>query len=1035
MEDTLEPEDFPAFFRALWGYEPFPWQADLVQRLAADGDRQRRETGTEPAIWPDVLDLPTGAGKTAALDIAVFHLALEAVRGRDRLAPVRIAFVVDRRLIVDDAFARARQFCRALRWSLLDGEAANDELKKTPEREAEITRVRAEPAVRRTALRLGRLAGHGQPPLIARSLRGGVPREDDWARTPAQPTILCSTVDQVGSRLLFRGYGVSDAMKPIHAGLLGSDCLVLLDEAHLSAPFRETLESIARLRRPDTAPFGVALLTATPAVTAARGFALSPADRAHPVLSARINAAKPARLVEFSGRQGLDREAARADAIAAEAIEMLAALRTAMVNPAVAVVVNRVARARAVFERLESQFPPVAGSDGARAPEVDVRLIIGLARSVDRDRIAASLDPIRTAAPDALRRLERPLVIVATQTIEAGVDIDFDGLVTEVAALDALRQRFGRLNRAGRPIAPAAVVLAHKDDVGAKADDPVYGTRIAATWNVLERIAAETGIVDFGVAALAARLDPAEAAELAAPTARAPVLPPAYADLWSQTSPIPACDPEVALFLHGAERSPASVQIVWRGDIDEDELGPAGSTRLIQRLALLRPRAAEAIEVPIWAARAFLRREIAGFDALSDATEREPAGIAAGRSRLAFRYAGADSPDTKTIHSGRLRAGDLIVVPAAYGGCDQHGWNPDWTGPVPDVADEAARPYAARYFAVRVTSQLIDQGLTAQGTGDQAPVDDLAAKLLEHAEDRTPRLLDAVLELELPDSIKKSLGTLKEHGRGCGHAFAYGVGGEPTRGVVFFAARGIAPALADANPNGSEEEFDAATESDETGAFAERAVTLCEHSKHVRDWADDFASRAGLSADTAKDVALAAALHDLGKADPRYQAYYAGGDPYGPDSDQVLAKSGERRLPRDAWERAGLPSRWRHEALSVRLAMIHREFGRAADPALVLWLVGSHHGYGRPFFPHCDEADSQARRGLLAAFGQDRELEPGFGPQSLAFTFEGYDWAQTFELLKARYGIWGLARLEAFVRLADHRASGAGRAPGAEGGE
>ena len=75
----------------------------------------------------------------------------------------------------------------------------------------------------------------------------------------------------------------------------------------------------------------------------------------------------------------------------------------------------------------------------------------------------------------------------------------------------------------------------------------------------------------------------------------------------------------------------------------------------------------------------------------------------------------------------------------------------------------------------------------------------------------------------------------------------------------------------------------------------------------------------------------------------------------------------------------------------------------------MLWLIGTHHGYGRPLYPHADPQ------------------EPG--PQSLAFDFDGLDWAQLFEALKEDYGIWGLARLEAFVRLADHRASEHGAPP------
>src|SRR5262249_27661961 len=153
---------------------------------------------------------------------------------------------------------------------------------------------------------------------------------------------------------------------------------------------------------------------------------------------------------------------------------------------------------------------------------------------IDRQNRAAELAPIRTGGRDAARALARPLVVVATQTVEAGVDIDFDGLVTEAAALDALRQRFGRLNPAGRDIIAEAVILAPKDDIGPNADDRVYNDRIKTTWQRLQQLAAGSGgFVDFGIEAFRKRIDEGEAGKLAAPTSNAPILLPAYADLWS----------------------------------------------------------------------------------------------------------------------------------------------------------------------------------------------------------------------------------------------------------------------------------------------------------------------------------------------------------------------------------------------------------------------------------------------------------------------------------------------------------------------
>jgi CRISPR-associated endonuclease/helicase Cas3 len=192
---------------------------------------------------------------------------------------------------------------------------------------------------------------------------------------------------------------------------------------------------------------------------------------------------------------------------------------------------------------------------------------------------------------------------------------------------------------------------------------------------------------------------------------------------------------------------------------------------------------------------------------------------------------------------------------------------------------------------------------------------------------------------------------------------------------------------------------------------------LEQHSNDVRNMAGLFAERAGLPAEVAADVALAAWLHDAGKADPRFQTWLYGGS-WLDVGVEVLAKS-IGLLPNGSWDRAGLPPSWRHEALSVRIAREHPRFVTACDPELVLWLVGVHHGFGRPFFPDAAEAGAFEAPDVLE--GLRAGVEPG--PQSLAFEFGGFDWPQMFQRLKARYGVWELARLEAILRLADHRAS------------
>jgi CRISPR-associated endonuclease/helicase Cas3 len=962
----LTADDFAEIFAAIHGVPPFPWQARLAHHLANGGD------------WPAALDLPTGSGKTAALDIALFHLALQAERGAARTAPVRIAFVVDRRIIVDAAHERARKIADAL---------------------ASATESATDGALARMAAALRSLSGGG-PPLIVQALRGGLPREGDWARTPAQPTVLCSTVDQVGSRLLFRGYGVSDSMKPVHAGLLGADCLLLLDEAHLAAPFAQTLGWVDRYRRPpwtkvEPPPWRVVTLTATPRAQAVvpRPFGLCDDDRADPILSKRLTAAKPATL-RLAAAEAHSPAHAKALADAAQTLFEQDEPRT------LAVVVNRVALARGVFETLRAAM----GDDDqtpAEERKASVILLTGRVRELDRSQVlAAHAARLLSGAqddPDAL-----PLIVVATQTIEAGADFDVDAMVSQIAPLDALRQRFGRLNRTGRPIPASAVIVATKEEVAKKANDAVYGDRAKTTWDWLsERAVKPPGkktepVMDFGLAAMAECLKDEDTAPLCATAPDAPLLRPADVTLLSWTAPVPAVDPAVSLFLHGPKSGPADVQIVWRADVAEDQLrkqhAEAYVAHLAEVLALVPPHAGETLAMPVWAARRWLRHEAGAADTADlEGTSDVPDERGRHRDRPAFRWAGAESERTKRVWPADIRPGDVIVVPAAYGGCDAYGWAPESPLPVADLGDhQPSHRRAARRLHPAVSPE-VDWAAAAPFV---APEDD--------TDDRDVRAALAAAGVGFPgpdpDASERPLGD------------ADVIRLDGYSGLILRARR-----------RGTGADPAAVTEDDATGSLTGAGLTLQEHADQVEAMARAFARAAGLGDDLAEAVALAARLHDEGKRDDRFQVWLHGGDRLAAltaeAAERPLAKS-PRPMTRAQSDRArvvaGLPDLWRHESDSVRRAIGDARLDAIQNPdlrALVLWLIGTHHGHGRPLFPHADpRADATYPDGAA-------------GPHCLDFTWEGRDWPQLFAHLTARFGPWALARLEAIVRLADHRAS------------
>ncbi len=952
----LRSGDFAAFFREVNGVDPFPWQQRLADGVLNGG-------------WPETISLPTASGKTACIDVAVFALAAVAQRAQPR----RIFFVVDRRLVVDEAYVRATRLAQKL------AEAKTGVLSRVAER-------------------LRALAGGTDAlPLATAILRGGIYRDDRWARSPTQPTVVLSTVDQVGSRLLFRGYGLSENAWPIHAGLIAADSLIIVDEAHTSVPFVQTLRATQRYCTAPWSPEALApslqvvSMSATPVEGArqATQFTLDEADRANTVLQRRLRAHKKAELAVAP-----DKELAFVADVSKRAVELAPGAR------AVGVVVNRVATARAVFAELETR----QNAAGKARLDADVVLLTGRVRPLDRDALVASIrsrlfsDPGRVQESGA-----RSLIVVATQCIEVGADLDFDALVTECAPIDALRQRFGRLDRLGLRGNSKAVVVVRKNQApedGSDVEDAVYGEALTRTWRWLSASTA-AGAFDFGIDHF-----PTDGVseDLTTPTKSAPVLLPAHVDCWAQTSPPPHADPDPAVFLHGPSDARADVQVVWRADLDPERPGD-----WVDIVSLCSPSSPEAMSVPLFQLRAWLAgtsatasSDVEGLDELAEDDE-EPAKT----TRRILRWAGPDDDRTGVVTSDdQIRPGDTFVIPAALGGCDRFGWNPASVDAVVDLGDQAQA--LRRNAVLRMSPETLGGGQWSSVPTSQA----LAPYAAATPEDELDEdgLRQALSTVAVDDGAPPWLRDVASHlAKRVFRTIPHPSG----HGIVITAVQRLPSGLA-----GVLGEF----ADDVTSSTGAGVVPLSGHSERVASMAGDFARSLGLKAELVSDLSLAGMLHDWGKADPRFQLWLAGGD------RAVLASAGgliakSPRLPRSsaalrkARERSGYPRGGRHELLSTRLAEAEKMLlSGATDRDLVLHLVEAHHGRCRPLAPDC--VDPAPLKVSVPAPG-------GNGAATTATRLEALDSGvlERFWSLVHRYGWWGLAYLEGILRLADQRVS------------
>lgn len=1032
---TLTVEDFADFYRQVNGDPPFPWQVALTRQVLSE------------RAWPQLIDVPTGLGKTALLDIAVFVSAVTSGEvGAQRLGRRRIFFVVDRRIVVDEAYDRAVVMSMALDRALEAGEDTTLRLV------ALALRALAPSADRGLTLdpQGAEEANHNPRTVLpVTRMRGGVTWESSWLDRPDLPGIVVGTVDQVGSRFLFRGYGVSDRRKPIDAALVGTDSLILVDEAHLA---QVMVSTITEAHRRDREALGmprteVVRMTATSGDEQLRRYSLDvDAHRANEVAWKRLNASKSLSLVSSDEKQVVQ-------AMAERAIGLLSADHTTIL-----VVCNTIDRARQVHATL------VKAATRRQDPvDAEVTLLIGRSRPADRELLVDRLKErfgigrIRATGP-------KPAILVATQTVEVGANLDADGLVTESAPWDSLVQRMGRLNRLGHCPGIARAVVIH-DGVS---EGPVYGRPRDVSWDfLLASTDTDQGPVDLDVSPLACRdLSRAASEGTSAQRPVAPLLITPVLDCWVRTGPVPVPDTPVSPYLHGLDTDFATVSVAWRdGLVDEDPMGGDGERpegEVTAEMFAMPVRSEEMVEVPLHAVRRWLRGEasLPVTDLEDDADRKLRAKIVRDDFRaLVWRSDPALGIDPSARNRSRptgswvwieatgLRPGDAVVVPSERGGLDEYGWAPDSDRPVLDVSEVIrSRPSqqgAVAFGRARSSPMLrIDDGTAGRlglASEDSQEFRRLSRELAGESEegDGASSEVDLVAHLIASvDQLIASTGDLPVNERVPGTAWTPAalsilrswLGGDvrlaPVRDKQ---GRGsyrylLSPANRVANTVERNDELP------EGSSMSTLQVSLRTHHINVGDRARGIALALGLDPQVANAVETAARWHDLGKVEPRFQAMLCGGDEYEAMLvDEPLAKSG---IDRNAWlvarRRSGLPQGARHEAWSA--ALVSKHLAEAADsypfdPDLVIHLVASHHGYARPWCPPVLDDKPQIIEWLLT----DSAIGPA-GTKVSVNSDATIDFTQParFARLNERYGRWGLALLESIVRCSDMSVSGEG---------
>jgi CRISPR-associated endonuclease/helicase Cas3 len=481
--------DFTTAFRALTGMtkpqeQPFPWQRELYDKWFSQGK------------FPDACVLPTGLGKTAV--IAVWLIAL----ANGKPVPRRLVYVVNRRTVVDQT---------------------TDEVEKYRKN----------------------LAAAGIAETLAIStLRGQFADNREWSADPSRPAVICGTVDMIGSRLLFSGYGIGFKGRPLHAGFLGQDALLVHDEAHLEPAFQKLVTAIQCEQHEHERAAGVTWpklqvmeLTATSQASGAI-FRLTVEDRDDRTVQKRIEAKKSIQFHENKDEMTL------ADDIVALALKHRDSGR------AVLVFVRKLDDVDKVLKKL---------------PKDSSEQLTGTIRGYERDGLVKRpifqrLLPGSNRDPD-ITPASGTAYLVCTSAGEVGVNISADHLVCDLTTFDSMAQRFGRVNRFGDRDDTRIDVVCPKEF----AEKNEFDVQRKKTLELLRNLNGN------GSPAALDKLDPAARRAAFAPQPKTLPTSDILFDTWALTT-IPGKlpgRPPVEPYLHGiSDYDPPQTTVAWRDEVD-----------------------------------------------------------------------------------------------------------------------------------------------------------------------------------------------------------------------------------------------------------------------------------------------------------------------------------------------------------------------------------------------------------------------------------------------------------------------------------